>query len=181
MGLMRLRAALVGALSLVLAAMAGRIFDAREPALLIAAAVPATAMIAVLSASWMVRAATGVIGVLVSVTLVVLVTGGRFPGDAVDAWTAGLRRLLSTEWPSPARPDLMGAVASVVAVATTVAVVLAGRRRWHLVVLAPPVLLFVGIVAASAPAGAATWWLVPLAPLAAAVAALRVDRDVADT
>ena len=85
MGLMRLRAALVGALSLVLAAMAGRIFDAREPALLIAAAVPATAMIAVLSASWMVRAATGVIGVLVSVTLVVLVTGGRFPGDAVDA------------------------------------------------------------------------------------------------
>jgi transglutaminase-like putative cysteine protease len=181
MGLMRLRAALVGVMSLVLAAMAGRIFDAREPAILLAAAVPAISMLAVLSAPWAVRAGAAVLAVVVSVTLVVVVTGGRLPDDAVDAFTTGLRRLLSTEWPSPDRADLMGAVALVVALATTVAVVLAGGRRWHLVVLVPPILLFVGIVATSAPAGVATWWLVPLAPLGAAVAALRPDRDVGDT
>ncbi len=114
-------------------------------------------------------------------TIIVFAVGGQ-ASDVVDALTAGTQRLLSTDWPSPERPDLIGTVGLVLAVPTAVAADLAGRRDWHLLALTPIVASGVLVTALCAPSGAQMVWLIPVGLLAAIFATLRPmigdDREI---
>jgi transglutaminase-like putative cysteine protease len=173
MGLIRLRIAVLAAIMAVLALATGRIFDAVQGVLVLGAVAPIAAMFLVLSRRWYVQVPVAIASVVVAVAVAVWIDGGRVPADVVDAIVEGPRRLLSTEWPSPIRPDLVGAVAALLAIAAVLAAILASKPRWHLLPLAPPLLAFILICALSAAKGSAIVWLVPLAPLAVLFTVLR--------
>ena len=129
--LLRARMVIVAAAMGVLAVLAGGIFDRWVWSLGIAVVVPAAVSIAVRPLSGFARLLTAVSTIAVSLAMVVLVEGGQL-GDIVDALTSGAQRLLSTEWPSPDRPDLIGSVALLLGISSALATDIAGRRRWHL-------------------------------------------------
>lgn len=176
--LARIRTVLVGLAAAVLAMSAGAIFD-RFVGQLPIAALPALAALAVQRRAGPVRAATLVGAVVVAVTAVVALAGGGF-GDVVGAFRDGPQRLLTTEWPSPERPDLVGAVAVLLATVAALASELAGRPRWHLLPLAPVVVGHITVVALSAPLGPRLIWLLPTGVLFVVVAALRPGVDLSD-
>jgi transglutaminase-like putative cysteine protease len=178
MGVIRLRMLLLGAIATTSALMAGRIFDQIEPALLAGAVVPTAVGVVVATWAWWQRAAALVLSAVAAVTVTVAVAGGDLPGDVTAAFVRGPRRLLSTEWPSPDRPDLLATVSAAIAVATALSMLLAAGKRWHLLPLLPQVVLFVAVTAASAPAGAPMWWLVPMALMSMAFATLRPGGTV---
>ena len=130
-------------------------------------------MFPVLARRWYVQLPVALVAVAVAVVAAVWIDGGRVPADVVDAIARGPRRILSTEWPSPIRPDLTGTVAALLAVTSALATVLASKVRWHLLPLAPPLVTFVVICGLSAAEGSGIVWLLPLAPLAALFAVLR--------
>jgi transglutaminase-like putative cysteine protease len=172
-GLIRLRVAVLALIMVLLALTAGRVFDAVQGTLVIGAVVPVAAMFPVLSRRWYVQVPVAIAAAVAAVVGVVWIDGGRVPADVVDAIVEGPRRLLSTEWPSPIRPDLVGAVAAVLAIAAALATILTSKVRWHLLPLAPPLVAFVVICALSAAKGSALLWLVPLAPCAVLFLVLR--------
>ncbi len=173
MGLIRLRIAVLAMIMVLLGLAAGRIFDAVQGTLVLGAVAPIAAMLLVLSRRWFVQVPVAIAAIVVTVAGVVWIEGGEVPADVVDAIVEGPRRLLSTEWPSPIRPDLVGAVAAMLAVAAVLAAGLASKVRWHLLPLSPPLLAFIGICALSAAKGSAILWLIPLAPLAVLFTVLR--------
>lgn len=177
--LLRVRIVLAALAMALVAAAAGAVFDQRVWTLAIAVAVPTSVTLVVRSLPLAVRLVAAALGIMASVGLVVIVEGGEI-GDAADAVTAGAQRLLTTEWPSPLRPDLIGAVALVIAVATAAATGLAGRARTHLAAWLPILSSFVVVTALSAPAGTRLLWLLPLGLLGAVFAALRPDSPLAD-
>lgn len=129
--------------------------------------------------------------VVVAAAVVVAVAAGGTVGDVVPGVIDGPRRLLTTEWPSPADPTALAAVALLLGAATALAVDLARRPRWHLAPLAPIVVTLVILLALSAPRRP-SWWLLgalagltvlfvlarPGGRLAARVATLRGERAV---
>ncbi len=163
----------------IVAALAGGVFDRWVWSLGIAVAIPAVVSIGVRSLPAVVRVVAAIVGVAASLGVVVAVEGGQVD-DAVDAVLSGAQRLLTTEWPSPDRPDLIGAVALVIAIATALATGIAGRRRWHLLAWLPILAAFASIVALSAPLGERLIWLLPLGLLGALFAALRPDTALGD-
>ncbi len=170
----RLRIGIVGAIAVVLAFAAGDIFDLVLWPAVPAAAIPVLVALAVASCGAVLRIGTAVVAVAASLVLTVTLAGGG-TSDVFDAVTSGLQRTLTTDWPSPDRPDLVGMAGFFVALAAAIAADLAGRRRWHLVPLVPLVVVHVGIVALSAPIGVRLRWVVLNGVLAMAFATLRTD------
>ena len=130
------RSLIAGALGLVLAVLGGSVFDEVMWQLL---AVPVVVTVAVLaSARWGSSAmiAVGVGSVLVVTAGVPVVSEGSVT-DAVPGMWRAPRRLLTTEWPSPADPVMVAAVAFLVAAATAISVGLAASPRWRLLPLLP--------------------------------------------
>ena len=87
--------------------------------------------------------------------------------------------MLSTDWPSPDRPDLVGTIAVGLALTTAIAAELARRTRLHLAPLVPVLLGHIGVIALSAPTGLRLRWIAPLAVLAIMLAALRPGAGIA--
>ncbi len=164
---------------LVVAAVAGDIFGRLDWTLLIAPLVPTAVAVALVGRGPALRAIGAIVGVGAAVVAIVVIEGGGF-SDVVDAFTSGVQGLLSTDWPSPARPDLVGAVAAVLATATAISDELAGRRRFHLLPLLPLLCCYLGAIALSAPVGVTWSWLVLLAAVGGAFAMLRYDGTLHD-
>lgn len=177
--LLRVRILLAGLAMAVIATAASAVFDQWIWTFTIAVALPTLIALAVRSLPPIVRLLAAAIGIIGSVGLIIAIEGGGVD-DAVNAVTAGAQRLLTTEWPSPVRPDLLGAIGLVIAVATAAATELAGRLRTHLVAWLPILASFVIVVALSAPVGTRLLWLIPLAILGALFAALRPNSPLAE-
>lgn len=177
--LSRLRiVALFVAFTLVGAA-SGAIFDGSQWGLLLAPLLPTIAALALITRSAIIRVVGAVAAILASVSLAVFLADGS-PGDIVDAFGAGLQRLLSTEWPSPIRADLIGTVAAAIATATAFSEELAARRRWHLLPLLPLSVTYVAVVALSAPIGVNLGWLLTLALVSTIFATLRNEGSLGE-
>lgn len=91
-------------------------------------------------------------------------TGSVLVSSALSSWWAhgspllifpldGVRRLLSTEWPSPLDANVIAVVGFVLAATDLVATALVLRRRWHLLPLLPLVVAAISITALSSPDG----------------------------
>ncbi len=158
----------------VVAISASAIFDSWVWEFPVSILIPAVVAAAVRPLPLLPRIVFAVVAVVAAVGVSVLLAGGDL-GDAAAALTSGPQRLLTTEWPSPSRPDLIGAVTTILAIATALACDLAGRRRWHLLPLAPVALAATAVTALSAPGGHHLLVLIPLGLIAAAFAALRPD------
>jgi hypothetical protein len=135
-------------------------------------ALPALVSISVRNFVSVVRFLVAVLGIGPSVTIIVFATGDQ-ASDVVDALTAGTKRLLSTDWPSPDRPELIGTVGLFLAGPTAAAAELAGRREWHLLAFTPVVVAGALLTALGAPSGEELVWLIPIGSLSAAFATLR--------
>ncbi len=98
----------------------------------------------------------------------------------IDAFTSGIQGLLSTDWPSPERADLIGTVVAVIATATAISDELAARRRFHLLPLLPLVSCYLAAVALSAPRGVTWSWLIALGAVATLFSMLRNDGTLDD-
>lgn len=165
MAVTRLRIVLVTAMCVVLAVVAGDIFDHVVVGLLAPPVVcGATALLAA-RAPWKLRLGLAVAAVAVGVTATVLVEDGS-PADALRGPLTGPRRLLTTEWPTPDDAQIIAAIAAVLAITSAVSLELAGRRRWHLAPLAPFAVGFTCIVALGGPGLPETWSLIALGALA---------------
>jgi hypothetical protein len=164
---------------LVVAAAAGDIFGRFDWTLLIAPIVPTVAAVVLVGRNGALRAIGAIVAIVAAVAMAVVVEGGGF-ADLVDAFTSGIQGLLSTDWPSPARPDLLGTVVAVIATATAISDELAADRRFHLLPLLPLVSCYVGAIALSAPMGVTWSWLVLLAAVGGAFAMLRNDGTLHD-
>ncbi|HSL73427.1 MAG TPA: transglutaminaseTgpA domain-containing protein [Ilumatobacteraceae bacterium] len=165
------RVLVVFAGSVVVGITAGGIFD-RFLWVLVAASLPPTLAAAGLTShSAPLRAVGAVAAVALSAAIAVLGHGGGLVAFG-EAFTSGPQGLLSTEWPSPVRAELVGTVAAALAVATAVAAELATRRRFHLLPLVPLVAAYVGAVGLSSPIGPTWWGLALLALTGVLLAAL---------
>ena len=96
------RLLLVGGAMAMMAVFAGGIFDVVIWSLVIAAVLPCAAALALAGRSPALRLTAAALAIVGSVVAVVLLDGGVV-GDVTDAFVSGPRRLLSTDWPSPAR------------------------------------------------------------------------------
>jgi len=177
--LVRVRVAVIAAGFVIVGAAAGDIFDRTQWTLMVAALLPAVVAVALVSRSALARAAGAVAALLLAVVVTVTVAGGS-AGDVVRAFSSGIQGLLSTEWPSPVRADLLGTVAAVVAATCAVSAEIAARRRFHLLGLLPLVVAYLGVVALSSPLGVRWSWLVGLAAVASAFGLLRADGTLGD-
>jgi len=164
---------------LVVGATACGIFDRVEPALILAPVLPASGALAFAARTGAFRVLSSLAAVVVTGILAVVAAGGG-ASDVADAFTAGFQGLLSTEWPSPDRPDLIGTVALVIATATAVSSELARRRRFHLLPLVPLLVTYVAVVALSAPLGVNWLSLVALCLLCTVFAMFRNEGGLRD-
>ena len=172
--LTRLRVGLIAAIALVLALAAGDIFDRRLLALVPAALLPPAVALLLGGRRAIVRVLGAVLAVAGGLAIAVGLSGGSF-GDIVEAVTSGPQRMLSTEWPSPDRPDFIGSAAAVLAAMAAVSSELAIHRRWHLLPLLPVVATYVGLVGLSAPIGVRLRWTLPLGLLSIGFATLHYE------
>ena len=178
-GLARARVVLLLAGYVVVGAAACGIFDQFEWVLLTAPIAPAAAAVLLLGRRGWIRAAGAAVAIIASVAIAVAVNGGGV-GDLVDAFSSGVQGLLSTDWPSPATPDLIGTVAAVIATATAASAELATRHRVHLLPLAPLLAVYIAAVALSAPLGVEWWWLGLLAGVSILFALLHNEGTLHD-
>lgn len=178
-GLARLRVVAVMVIVALLGGFAGAVFDSRLWVIAILPLLPGLVVASLLSRRFVVRAAATVVAIPLTVTVLVVIEGGS-SSDVLAAFTSGPQRLLSTDWPSPRRPDLVATVAAALATAAAVSAELATRRRWHLLPLLPLVLFWVAAVGLSAPAGTAFGWLLAIGLVAATFAALHQEGALAD-
>jgi transglutaminase-like putative cysteine protease len=163
----------------VVGAAAGAIFDQSLWVLVVAALPPSVAAVALLGRSAPLRLVGAAAGIGLATGIAVVSEGGGVAA-LIDAFSSGPQGLLSTEWPSPLRPDLIGAVAAAIATATAIADELAGRRRFHLLALLPLIVTYVAVVGLSAPKDVTWWPLVLLAVTATTFAALRPTGTLHD-
>ena len=163
----------------VVGAAAGGIFD-RDEWTLVVAPLPAAALaVTLLGRPALARAAGAGAAVLLAVAIAVTAAGGSF-GDVTRAFTSGPQGLLSTDWPSPDRPELLGTVAAALATMCAISAEIAARRRFHLLGLLPLLLTYVAVIALSAPLGVTWSWLVALTAVSVAFALLRNDGTFGD-
>ncbi len=177
-GLVRLRVLIVIGMAAVVAIAAGDIFDRFMWWLLLAPASVGLFALLTIGRRRLVRGAAVFAGLLASVIAVVLIRGGD-GNDVLASFGAGFQRVLSTDWPSPDRPDLVGTIAVGLAMITACAAELARRERLHLSPLLPLVVGHLGVIALSAPTGLRLRWILPLAVLAIVFATLRPGAGVA--
>ncbi|MFW2335105.1 transglutaminase-like domain-containing protein [Ilumatobacter sp.] len=120
------------------------------------------------------RVFVAVVAVLAGVTLAVVMAGGVV-GDVIEALVQGPRQLLTTEWPSPAVPTVVGAVALLTGGTTAIAADLAGRNRLHLAPLAVVVVGWAAALSIGAPVQPPGWVMVIGGATALALALVRVE------
>src|SRR6056297_2917540 len=178
-GLGRLRIAILLIAVAIVGATAGGVFDDVEWTLVTSPLLPVAVAMGLSTRRPSIRAAGAVVSTLGAVVAAVALERGS-PADVIDAFTSGLQGLLSTEWPSPVRPDLVGTVVAAIAIAGAIGAELAHRRRFHLVPLLPVLAVYVGVVALGAPLGPQWAPLTGLAVVFTAFAALRHDGPVAE-
>jgi transglutaminase-like putative cysteine protease len=171
MTLLRARVVIIGLIGVVIALFAGGIFDRLTWSLALAAIVPATVALLLINARWPFRLGGAVASIVLAVIAVVAIARGS-AADVLDAFTAGFQRILSTDWPSPDRPDLIGTVAAGLAILVAIGCELARRPRLHLTPLVPMLVAFLGALALNSPLGERLVWLIPLALLGILFAAL---------
>ncbi len=173
----RVRILVVTTMMVVVSVAAGDVFDRTIAWLVISPLLVGGLAIATSRTRWPIRAASSAIGVVASTALVVVSTGGT-AGDVISSFGAGPQRLLSTDWPSPDRPDLIGTIAAALAFATVATTTLTTVRRLHLSPIAPIAAAHVSVIALSAPMGIRLGWILPLGGLAIVFAALRPGVDL---
>lgn len=177
--LVRVRIGLIAVGFAIVGVAAGGIFDRYDWTMVVAPLLPAAVAAIVVGRSSATRAGGAIASVLLATAVTVVVAGGT-PGDVVRAFTSGLQGLLSTDWPSPPRADLLGTIAAALASACAVSAEVTSRRRFHLLGLLPLVLASLGVVALSAPLGVTWWSLVGIGTVSIAFALLRNDGSLAD-
>lgn len=164
---------------LVVGATACGIFDRFVPSMVLAPMLPTIGALAFAPRSGLFRVTSAIAAVVMTGVIAVIGAGGG-ASDVVDAFTSGFQGLLSTEWPSPDRPDLIGTVAIVLATGTAVSAELATRRRFHLLPLTPLVITYAGALALSAPLGVNWLSLIALCLLATVFATIRNEGSLRD-
>lgn len=175
--LLRLRLVLAGVMMCLVAISAGVVFDQQEWTFLIAPVIVTVAAWSVFARRWTGRLATGVIAIVSGTTLVVIIAGGD-AADVVASFGSSTQRLLSTEWPSPDRPELLGTVATLLGIATLAAAELTHRARFHLSPLLPVLAAQLLIISLSAPHGPQWWTLTALALLAVIFTIMRPGAEM---
>lgn len=151
------RVAVVTSMGAVVAVIAGGIFDRFLPVLLVA---PIAAGLVVLWTRRL-RPAWRTFALLVTAaasSFVAIVVEGGGPSDVPGAIVQGPRRLLTTEWPSPAEPSIVGAIALLLTASTSIAALLATTRHRFAPAI-PIAVAAVVVVALGAPLQPA-WWTV---------------------
>ncbi len=161
----------------VVALAAGGIFDRRVWWLLAAAALVGGAAYLTCRRTWPARVGAA-LGTVATATATVVFASGGSVADLPAAFGGGIQRLLSTDWPSPDQPDLLGIVATAIGLATALTAELARRARLHLTPLLPVLIAQLLVIALSAPLGVRLRWILPLGVLALLFAALRPGGDV---
>ncbi len=153
-----MRAVRTAALAIVACSVAwlgGRVFDAQQWVFYVAAVAPIVAgHLLALARRWV--RAVGLALCVVGVTVLAIIVADGGAGDLAMTLTNGFGRLLSTEWPSPLRPEIVGIVALVIGGAAALAAWLAGSARLHLLPLLPLLIAGVALAALAAPAGTPT-------------------------
>ncbi|MGB0114672.1 MAG: transglutaminaseTgpA domain-containing protein, partial [Ilumatobacteraceae bacterium] len=160
--LVRMRVLLLLSAFLVVSSTACGIFDRVEIAIVLAPVLPAAGAIVTARRPGAQRLPVAAVLVVATGTIATIASGGGL-SDVLDAFTSGFQGLLSTEWPSPDRPDLIGSVSVFLAVAMAASAELATRPRFHLLPLAPLLVAYSCVVALSAPLGVTWTTLVALA------------------
>jgi hypothetical protein len=163
----------------VVGAAAGGIFDQDEWTLVVAPLPAAAVAATLLGRPALARAAGAAAAVLLAVVVTVAAAGGSI-GDITRAFTSGPQGLLSTDWPSPDRAELLGSVAAALATMCAISAEIAARRRFHLLGLLPLWLTYVAVIALSAPLGVTWTWLIGLTAVSVAFALLRNDGTLSD-
>jgi hypothetical protein len=176
-GLVRVRIALLGTAFVVVGAASCGIFDSVEWALIATPALPAFA-VGLLARRGIAMQAIAAAASVVAAASVAVVSAGGTIGDLGVAFTAGPQRILSTEWPSPVQPDLVGTVAAGLATLAAASALLATWRRAHLSPLLPVVVGYTLVVALSAPLGYRPLSLAVLCVIGVVFATIRVDGSV---
>ncbi len=178
-GLARVRILILFVGYLIIGAAAGGIFDRFQWVLVAAPVLPTVSACLLVGRSGATRAVGAGIAIATTVGLGVVAAGGS-AGDITDAFTAGIQGLLSTDWPSPNRADLVGAVVAVAATATAISAELATRTRFHVLPLLPLLLCYLGVIGLSSPLGARWTWLILLGVVAAVFAMFRNEGTLHD-
>jgi transglutaminase-like putative cysteine protease len=155
------RVGLVTGMGLLLAAIAGGVFDGIQGPLFVAPALAGATALLTSGRRWLVRLSVALVAIVGAVLLAVLLAGGS-PGDAAPSLMRGPRRLLTTEWPSPADPSIIGALSVLLGGVTGLAADLAGRARLHLAPLVPLTVGLAAVLALGAPVRPAVWLTVGL-------------------
>ncbi|HUV18910.1 MAG TPA: transglutaminaseTgpA domain-containing protein [Ilumatobacteraceae bacterium] len=163
----------------IVGAAAGGIFDQDEWTLVVAPLPAAAVALTLLGRPALARAAGAGVAVLLAVVIAIAAAGGSI-GDITRAFTSGPQGLLSTDWPSPERPELLGTVAAALATMCSISAEIAARRRFHLLGLLPLLLTYVAVIALSAPLGVTWTWLVGLTAVSVTFAVLRNDGTLSD-
>lgn len=150
----RVRLALVTFLHVALGVLAGSIFDrfvwmfAVAPILVVATVILTVGQ----------QTGRRVVGIALAVAAT---TGAAAWSVGGTPWTVApirsLRQILTTEWPSPATPELVGVVALGLSILTSLAATAALVRRWRLLPLTPWLMGSVATIALAAPIGP-QWW-----------------------
>jgi len=163
----------------VVGAAASGIFDATVWTLVLAPLAPSTAALLLVRRHGAIRLAGAIGAILASIVLAVVAASGSL-SDIGGALTSGIQGLLSTDWPSPVRPELVGTIAAVIATSTAISDELVRHRRFHLLPLLPLLAAYVGVIALSSPLGVRWTWLVLLTAVATCFALLRNDVALHD-
>ena len=174
MDVRRTRIGLTVVLGALLAVTAGGAFDELLWPLFASLLVVGPAALLVSGRRLVVRVPVEVVAVLAGVTLAVVLAGGAL-GDVSRAFVQGPRQLLTTEWPSPAVPTVVGAVALLLAATTAIAADLAGRSRLHLAPLAVFAIGWAAALAIGAPVQPPIWVMVVGGAAALGLALVRFD------
>lgn len=146
----RLRLLILGAMVTVLAVVAGNVFDEVQWELV--ATVGSIALVLVLVAPWRaaIRVPTSLLAVAGGVAGAVLWVGGERQ-DIIPGLESGPRRLITSEWPSPVDPIVIGTLTLMLGLALLIGAELAKRPNAHLAPLAPATVAAVVLVALGAP------------------------------
>ena len=178
-GLVRARITLIAVGFALVGAAAGDIFDRADWTLAVAPLPAAVIAMVLVGRSALARLAGACGAVVVAVVVTVAVASGS-SSDVVSAFTSGVQGLLSTDWPSPLLPDLLGSVAAALATLSAISAEIVARRRFHLLGLVPLLFAYVVVVAFSAPGGVTWIWLIGVAVVSVVFALLRNDSTLAD-
>jgi hypothetical protein len=178
-GLSRVRIGILACAYAVLGVAAGGVFDRFEWTLVIAPCIPLALLALVVGRHPIVCVIGAVLGVVAATALAVAVVGGGV-ADFTGAFTSGARRMLSTEWPSPRRADLVGVAAAALGVAAAASGLLITWRRWHLLPLLPLVVVYISVIGLSSPLGIRPLVLASVSLAAIVFATFRNDGSLRD-